>query len=202
MLGDRATDFDHRRLLKGIAADQSCRHLSGNRDHGDTVHLRVGNRRHKIRRAGTTCPHTNANAICRPGNTLCSETTTLFVTRKNRPDIRTPVRQRLVQRHAASARIRENDVRSLADEAFDKDIGPVQRSRFGGQRQAGGDSRHDQIPSIKQLSRKDFLSATELASAVALNVRNSLYTELPRFESSFSFRSFLQRSISGMSYLA
>ena len=93
MLGDGTTDLDHRRLLKGVAANKSRGDLSGNRDHRNAVHLRVSNRRDEIRRTWTTCPHTDANAVGRPRHPLRSECPPLFMSWKDRPNICTSVRQ-------------------------------------------------------------------------------------------------------------
>ena len=144
MFGDGSTDFDHRRFLKGIAADQMRRHLSRNRDHRNTVHFRISNCRYEIRGTWAAGSHTNADAISGSGNALSGEGTALFVSRQNRPNIGTAMGQRLMQRHAATAGIGENDIGSVSDKAFNKDIGTGQRSRRTGNGRAGGNGRHDQ----------------------------------------------------------
>ncbi len=61
-----------------------------------------------------------------------------------------------MQRHAATTGVRENHIGSLADEALDKYISPVQRLRGIGNWLTGGNSRHDQNSSNKQEFRDKF----------------------------------------------
>ena len=49
MLGDRAGDFDHRRFLKGIGADDVGGNLAGDGDQGNRVELGVGQAGDQVR---------------------------------------------------------------------------------------------------------------------------------------------------------
>ena len=51
VLGDRQRDAVDVGLLEGVRADRAARDLAGDRDHGDRVHVRVGDRRHQVGRA-------------------------------------------------------------------------------------------------------------------------------------------------------
>ena len=61
VLGDRHRDAGDVGLLERVGADQAAADLAGDRDHGDRVHVGVGQRRHQVRRAGARGRHAHSD---------------------------------------------------------------------------------------------------------------------------------------------
>ena len=113
MLGNAAANFYDGRFLKRILTDEVCWHLPGNGDHWDTVELRIGNRRNKVRGTRTTGREHNADFARRACITLSRKGTALLVTWKDGTKFVLVASQRLVHRHARSARIGKDDFHAV-----------------------------------------------------------------------------------------
>ena len=125
VFGNRTTDFDDRRFLECVRADHSRRDLSGDGDHGATVEFGVGESGDQIRGSGAAGGDTDPHPSGTAGITLGRECPPLFVPWQDRPQFIGSHRERLVNRHAGPARIREDHVHPLANQGFDKNVGAV-----------------------------------------------------------------------------
>ena len=125
VLGDAAADFDDRRFLERIGADDLGADLAGDRDQRNAVELGVGDGRDQVRRAGSARGHAHARLAGAAGNALGGEPAALFVPGQDRSEPVGKPRERLVQRHARPARVGENRVDAVVDQRLNQDIGPA-----------------------------------------------------------------------------
>ena len=140
MFGDAATDFNNRRLLEGVCPDHARAHLAGERNHRDAVHLRVGDRRDEVERTGATGGHADTRLSSRSRVALGREAAALLVPRKDRPQSVCGAGERLVQRHAGTARVGEDHVHTVADQRLNNHVGTADEGCFGGA--GSGDGGH------------------------------------------------------------
>ena len=143
MLGDRPRHLDHRRFLKRIGADDMPGNLAGDGDQRHGIHLGVGQAGDQVERPGPGSRHHHAGLAAGPGISLGREDAPLLVARQDRPNPVAVSRQRLVQRHARAARIREDDLDTVPHQRLDQNVRPGDRPRRGfGQGQAIVDGGH------------------------------------------------------------
>ena len=90
---------------------------------GHAVELGVGDRGDEVRRAGTAGGHADADLAGAAGDALGRESAALFVPGQDRAELVGEPRQRLVQRHAASARIGKDRVDAVVHQRLDQDVG-------------------------------------------------------------------------------
>ncbi len=107
-LGQRQRHAEDVGLLKCIGPDQRTAHLPGDADQGNGIHLRVGNARDQIRRAGPARGHGDANFARDPGVALCRENRALLMPREDVPH--SAALKRVVQRHDRAAGIAEHQL--------------------------------------------------------------------------------------------
>jgi phosphoglycolate phosphatase-like HAD superfamily hydrolase len=175
MLRDPAADLDDRRLLEGVSADHARAHLAGEGDHGDAVHLGVGDRRHEVEGARAARGHAHAGLAGGAGVALGRERAPLLVPREDRADPVLGVGERLVERHARPARIGEDHVDPVADQRLDDHVGPGHEAgggRWSGDGGHGKDSwggRSDNPSTIpdKNALQKPILPRAEGAPGLA-----------------------------------
>ena len=87
MLGDAAADFDDRRFLKGVGADDLGGHLAGDGDERDAVELGVGDGGDEVRGAGAAGGHAHAGLAGAAGDALGGERAALLVPRQDRAQL-------------------------------------------------------------------------------------------------------------------
>ena len=131
MLRDAAADFDDRRFLKRIGADDLGGHLAGDRDQRNAVELGVGDGRDQVRRAGPARGHAHARLAGAAGDALGGKPAALFVPGQDGSQLVGKPREGLVQRHARPARVGENRVDAVVDQGLNQDIGPAGELGFG-----------------------------------------------------------------------
>ncbi len=122
MLGAVARDADGVGLLKRIAADQAGRHLSGDDDHRDRIHQRVGNAGDGVGRAGAAGDEHDPWLAGRAGIALCRMGRGLLMADENVLD--PPLlEQRVIDREHRAAGIAEHDLDTEIDQRLDEDFG-------------------------------------------------------------------------------
>ena len=143
VLGDTATDFNDRRLLKRIGADHAGADLARNRNHRHAVHPRVSDRRHEVECARATGSHAHARLPRCAGVALGGKAASLLVPRQNRAEPIGIASEGLMQWHAGPAWIGKYHIHSVPNQRLNHDIGPVER-RFRGS--GAGDCGHGWAP--------------------------------------------------------
>ena len=123
VLGDRPTDFDDGRFLKGVGSNHRMRNLAGNRDEGNAVQFGIGQRRDQIRRSRTARCHADTDSTRRACYALCRESAPLFMSGQNGAQLVGETGQRLVKRHARPARIGKDGVHAVFNQRLDENIG-------------------------------------------------------------------------------
>ena len=111
VLGRRAGDADGVALLEGVAADRLRRHLPGDRDHRDRVHVGVHQRRDEVRRRRTRRHQRHAGTAGDVGIALGHVPGALLVAHEDVADRR--LQQRVVGRQDAPAGEPEDDLDRL-----------------------------------------------------------------------------------------
>ena len=111
VLRRRAGDADRVALLEGIAADRLGRHLPGDRDHRDRVHVGVHQRRHEVRRRRSRRHQRHAGPAGDVGIALGHVPGALLVAHEDVADRR--LQQRVVGRQDAPAGEPEDDLHRL-----------------------------------------------------------------------------------------
>ena len=129
VLRDAAADFHHRRFLKRIVTQRGRTHLPRDRDHRDRVHLRVGNARDEVGRAGAAGAEANARLAGGARVAVRHESAALFVAREDGAEFVGHLGEGLVNRHRRAAGIGEYDVDTVPDEALNEDVGPAHFGR-------------------------------------------------------------------------
>ena len=127
-IGDEVAVFHHRQghpvkvsLLESTLADHRLRHLTGDGDQRDRIHVRVGNASDEVGGAGAAGGHADACLAVGTSVALSRKRTTLLVSRQDGANLfRTG--QRLVQLHARSARVGEQGVHTLPLQGFDENL--------------------------------------------------------------------------------
>ena len=132
MLGDAAADLDDRRFLERVGADHRRGHLAGDGDQRNAVELGVGDGGDQIGRSGAAGGHADTGLAGRAGVALRGKTAPLLVARQNGADLVRVAGQRLVDRHAGSARIGEHHFHVVIHQRLDKNIGTVHHFVLGG----------------------------------------------------------------------
>ena len=142
VLGHAAADFDDRRFLEGVGADDAGAHLAGDGQHGDAVELGVGDRGHQVRGPGTAGGHADADLARAPRVALRGKPAALLVPRQNHAELVAEAREGLVQGNARAARIGENRIHPVVHQRLHHDVRPTNgRWRAGGW--AGGFAGRD-----------------------------------------------------------
>ena len=118
MLCDAPANFHNGRFLKCIRADDFRRHLAGDRQQRNTIEFGIRDTGDQIRRTWTARGHYNPDFARGSSVPLRGKGSTLFVTRKNGSKPIFVTRQSLVHRHAASARVGENDLNAVIHKGF------------------------------------------------------------------------------------
>ncbi len=111
-------------LLEGHLADELRHHLPGDRHERDRVHVGVGDRRHQVGGSRPAGGHAHADLAGDPRITLGRERAALLVPGQDDPNLVGP-RQRLVELLRGAARISEDDLDPLADQALDDRVGTL-----------------------------------------------------------------------------
>ena len=118
------------RLLKRALADHRLRHLAGDGDERDGIHVSIGDTRDQVGRTRTAGGHAHPGP---PGHAPVAprgKRPALLMPRQDRADL-LRARQRLVDLHAGAARVRENRVHPFPFEAGHKDFAAGHRgSKF------------------------------------------------------------------------
>lgn len=109
VLGDRHRDARDVGLLEGVGADQPPPDLTGDSDHRDRVHLRVGQRGHQVGRSGTRRCHAHAHPAGDVRVAAGGMPGALFVADQHVAQL-FRVEQRVIHRQHRTARNPENDV--------------------------------------------------------------------------------------------
>ena len=163
-------------LLKGALADELAEHLAGDRHQRNRVHKRVGDSRDEIGGAGAAGGHAHADLALGAGVTLGGEGTALFVARQNRANL-VGAGERLVQLLRGAARVSEDHIHALADEALHDDIGPVhflpdfRRGKGGGRGGGFHGRKRDEWKGQKKASRPGLASVESLSGGRSCQVR-------------------------------
>ena len=118
VLRDRHRDAGDVGLLERVVAHDRGRDLAGDRDHGDRVHLGVGERGDQVAAAGTATSPCDADLAGRPRVALGGVAGALLVAAQHVPDAR--VEQRVVGRQDGAAGDAEDDVDALALEGLEQ----------------------------------------------------------------------------------
>ena len=132
---DRQGDADDVGFLEAAAADHHLADLAGDGDEGAGIHVGVGDGGDEVGGAGAAGAHAHAGAAGGAGVAFRGEAAALFVAREDGADF--GFGERLVDFHARSARIGEDDFAALAFEGFHEDVASVHdgadfRPRGGG----------------------------------------------------------------------
>ena len=109
VLGDRHRDAGDVGFLEGVGADQGATDLPGDRDDGDRVHLRVGQRRDEVGGAGPRGGHHHADLAGGVGVAAGRVAGALLVADQHVTQL-LRVEQRVVDRQHGSAGDAEDDV--------------------------------------------------------------------------------------------
>ena len=88
MLRDRHRDALDVGFLEGIGTDRGGRHLAGDGDHRNAVHVRIGNRRHQVRCTRTGGRDARADPIAGECVSLCGMPGALLMPAEDVPDLR------------------------------------------------------------------------------------------------------------------
>ena len=123
MLRHRHRDPGDVGLLERVVADDRGRHLAGDRDDRDRVHLRVGEGGHEVAAAGAGRRHRDADLAGRPRIPLGRVARALLVPAQDVPDRR--VEQRVVRGQDRPAGDPEDDVDAFALEGLEQRLGAV-----------------------------------------------------------------------------
>ena len=123
MLRDSAANFDNRRFLKRVAANDFGRYLPGDGDQWNAIQLGIGDRGHEVRGAGSAGGHADADLAGAASHALGGKRPALFVARQDRPELVAKAGQRLMEWHAATAGVGENRIDTVVDQRLDEDIG-------------------------------------------------------------------------------
>ncbi len=121
VLRARAGDADRVALLERIGADRPGRHLTGDRDHRDRVHVGVHQRRDEVGRRRTGGHHGHTGTAGDVGIALRHVARTLLVTHEHVTD--RAVHQRVVGGQDAPARVAEHQVDVLVLQGSDECLG-------------------------------------------------------------------------------
>ena len=121
VFNDREGDSKDVGFLKGAATDSGGGNLAGDGDHGDGVHVGIGNASDEVGCARTGSGHHDANFSGGPGVALGHERPALFVAGKNSADLFRSG-QGLVEHHARAARVSEDGVDAGVLEGLDEEI--------------------------------------------------------------------------------
>ena len=100
-------------LLEGPAPDHLLRHLAGNRHHRNRIHVGVGYTGYQIGGAGPGGRHADTSLAGDTGISLRGKTSTLLMTREDRPDL-LRLRECLMDRHGATTRVGKDKIDSLS----------------------------------------------------------------------------------------
>ena len=109
VLGDRQRDAPDVGFLERVGADRTARDLAGDRDDRHGVHVRVGDRRDEVGRAGARGRHADADLAGREGVPLGRVSGALLVADEDVPDL-LGVQERVVRREYRAARDAEDGV--------------------------------------------------------------------------------------------
>ena len=127
-IGDKVAVFHHRQgqpveisLLESALPDHRLRHLTGDGDQRDRIHVRVGDAGDEVGGAGAAGGHADAGLAGGAGVALGRKRPALLVSRQDGANLfRTG--QRLVQLHARATRVGEQGVHTLPLQGFDENL--------------------------------------------------------------------------------
>ena len=108
-------------LLESAFANHRLRHLPGDGDERDRIHVSVGNAGDEVRGAGSAGAHANPRPARGARVALSGESPALFVPRQNGADFPGP-RQRLMQFHAGAAGVGEDRVHPFSLQGLNENI--------------------------------------------------------------------------------
>src|SRR5262249_14880870 len=148
MLHDRESHTEDIGLLERSSPNHLLRNLSRDRHDRNGIHIGVRNAGNQVGRPRPGSCHTDAWPSGRSSIAFSSKTAALFVSWENGPDFGGP-RQRLMDRHAGSARISEDYLYTLSFHGSDEHLGAVHRFAPGRSltcngRFVGGRSLHNE----------------------------------------------------------
>ena len=109
VFGHRHGDAGDVGFLEGIGADEGPPNLSGDRNDRHTVHRRIGQRCHQVRRAWTGGGHAHSDSPCRLRVTGCGVASALLMTNEDMPHFLRIVK-RIVDGQNCAARNTEYDI--------------------------------------------------------------------------------------------
>ena len=124
VLGDRHGDARNVCLLKGILAQDGATHLTTNCQQRRTVHPRIGNGCHQIRRAGTAGADTDTNSACRTRIPFGCMACTLLVTTQDVPQIRAVLPHCMIERHDCAAWDAKHGIDTILNQCFTQNLSP------------------------------------------------------------------------------
>ena len=120
MFDDRTGHADDIGFLKRVFADEAGRDLSGDDDHGDGIHISIGDSGQQIGGSGTAGRHADAGFSGDAGVTVGGECAALFIAGQDDTD--GGVLERLMEFDRRSAGIGKNGIDSESFQGFDRDF--------------------------------------------------------------------------------
>ena len=111
-------------LLESTATDHFLRHLSGDRNQRNRIHVGIGDAGHKIRGAGTGSCHADAGLTRYACISLGCESASLLMAGQDRTDL-LRLGQSLMDGHRAATRIGKNYINTLALQRSDQNLSPI-----------------------------------------------------------------------------
>ena len=144
MLRDRPDETEDVGLLEGVAAHERRRHLAGDGDHRDAVHVRAGETGDEIRGARTRCRDAHAHASGGARVAVGHVGGTLLVTHEDVMDRRV-VGEGVIEREARAAGVAKGQVHTGVLERAPDEVGAAQRDGLRvGDRHLGAESHPGQ----------------------------------------------------------
>ena len=108
-------------FLEGVVTDQMRRYLTGQTDHWNAVHQRIGKTGHRVGGAGTRRDQHNADFARRPGITFRHMDRATFLAHENMLEL-VLLEDRVINWQHCAARIAEHGIHTLIYESFDNNF--------------------------------------------------------------------------------
>ena len=125
-LGDRHGDAGDIDFLEGVLADQRQAHVAGDADDGGRVQIRRGDAGDQVGRPGAGGRKADADLAGRAGIAVRRVAGALFMSRQDMADLVAIGIQLVVYVQNRTARIAEDGIHSLLQQAFQQDFRTVQ----------------------------------------------------------------------------
>ena len=122
---NRAGHADDVGLLKGVLADEPGTDLTGDDDHWDGIHIRVGDAGEEVRRSRTAGCHADPGLAADARITVRAECAALLMAGQNHAN--GGILQSLVKFNCLTARIGKNEIDAEFFQCLDCDLSPLDR---------------------------------------------------------------------------